>query len=273
VFSPYKGPPRSWIVVRLSLIALSILPLSGCGYVAAMTAADTTPRYDASTGADTAIIEQVRGQPFGPFCRISHDDDFHRGIVVDTGAVVMQVTCSRVTGVFGERTEQLGRANLAFEAEAGRRYEIAFSEDLGFPHVAVMAVDDGSLVIHRSLLDSRSTGAASSAHVTLVSRSGAGVIPCKFGRPWTDRKASSVRRPAGSFVQVPYSHQLVAECSTYAYVTGDVEARYEAPVNFVPVSGRLYTVHMDEKNPHFVFVTDVSSEVQTIANVRAIRTR
>ena len=273
MFSPCKGASRSWIVIYLSLIALSILPLSGCGYVAAMTAADATPRYDASTGPDPVLIKNAGGQPFGPSCRITHDDSLYDEVVVDAGTVVMQVKCSRITGVFGERTEQLGRANLTFHAETGRHYQVAVSEDFGFPHVAVTAVEDGSTVIHRSLLGSRSAHTARSAYVTLVSRSGAGVIPCKFGRPWTDRRASSVRRPAGSFVHVPYSHQLVAECSTYAYFTGDVEARYEAPVDFVPLSGRLYTVHMDENNPQFVFVTDVSSDVQTIAHVKAIRTQ
>ena len=39
----------------------------------------------------------------------------------------------------------------------------------------------------------------------------------------------------------------------------------------MPVPGRLYTVHMDEDDPNFVFVTDVSSEAQTIAYVRATR--
>jgi hypothetical protein len=273
VFSPSKVPSRSWAAIYRSLIALSVLPLGGCGYVAAFTAADTTPRYDASSGADTAIIENAGGQPFGPSCKISHDDRLYDEVVIDAGAVVMQVTCSQVTGVFGERTGQMERANLAFHAEAGQHYQIAVSEDFGFPHVAVTAAKDGSAVIHRSLLGSRSAHVAGAAHVTLVSRSGAGVIPCKFGRPWTDRRASSVRRPAGSFARVPYSHQLVAECSTYAYVTGEVEERYEAPVDFVPLSGRLYTVHMDENNPHFVFVTDVSSEVQTIAHVRAVRTQ
>jgi len=73
-------------------------------------------------------------------------------------------------------------------------------------------------------------------------------------------------------VHEPYSHQIVAECSTHAYVTGYVKERYEAPVDFSPVPGRLYTVHMDEDDPHFVFVTDVSSEARTIAYVRATRT-
>lgn len=273
MFAPDLVPSRSRIVIHLGLITLSILPLGGCGYVAAITAADRTPRYDASSGAETAIIENAGGQPFGPSCRISHNESLHDEVVVDAGAVVVQVKCSQITGVFGERTEQLGHAELAFRAEAGRHYQVAVSEDFGFPHVAVTASEDGSPVVHRSLLGSSSAHYAAATNVTLVSRSGAGIIPCKFGRPWTDRKASSVRRPAVSFAHVPYSHQLVAECSTYAYVTGDVEERYEAPVDFVPVSGRLYTVHMDEKNPHFVFVTDVSSEVETIAHVRAIRTQ
>ena len=81
-----------------------------------------------------------------------------------------------------------------------------------------------------------------------------------------------MRRPAGSFVNEPYSHQIVAQCSTYAYVTGDVKERYEAPIDFVPVSGRLYTVHMDEQNREFLFVTDVSSDVRTIAHLKATRT-
>ena len=272
--SPSNGPPRSRIATHLLLILLPILPLAGCGYVSTLTLTDSAPPYDASTGAaDTAIIEEAGGQPFGPSCKISQDDGLYREVVVDAGAVMLQVTCSRITGIFGERNEQMGHANLAFMAEAGRHYQVAFSEDLGFPHVVVTPAEDGSAVIHRGVLGSRSTYHGTAAHVTLVSRSGAGVIPCKFGRPWTDRRATSVRRPAGSFMHVPYSHQIVAECSTYAYVTGDVEERYEAPVDFVPVSGRLYTVHMDENNPHFVFVTDVSSEVQTIAHVRAVRTR
>lgn len=273
MYSLYKGPSRSWSVVYLSLITLSILPLTGCGYVAAITAAENTPSYDASSGGETAVIESASGQLFDPSCKISHDDSPYDEVVVDAGVVVLQVNCTRITGVFGERTEPLGRANLIFHAEAGRHYQVSVSEDFGFPHVAVTAVGDGSPVIHRSLLDSRSAHTMRSAHATLVSRSGAGVIPCKFGRPWTDRSASSVRRPAGSFVHVPYSHQLVAECSTYAYITGDVEERYEAPIDFVPLSGRLYTVHMDENNPHFVFVTDVSSDVETIAHVRATRTQ
>jgi hypothetical protein len=274
VYSPSKSPSRSRIAIYLRLILLSIVPLGGCGYVTTFTSTDSAPPYDASTvAADTAIVKEAGGQSFGPSCKISQDHDLYHEVVVDAGAVMLQVTCSRITGVFGERTEQIGHANLTFTAEAGRHYQIAFSEDLGFPHVVVTAAEDGSPVIHRGLLGSRSDYHGAAAHVTLVSRSGAGVIPCKFGRPWTDRRATSVRRPAGSFMHVPYSHQIVAECSTYAYITGDVEERYEAPVDFVPVSGRLYTVHMDENNPHFVFVTDVSSEVQTIAHVRAVRTR
>lgn len=273
MFSQDKAPSRSRSTVYRGLISLFIFPLGGCGYISAMTAPDTTPRYDASTGTDTAIIKYAGAQKFGPSCKISQDDGLYREVVVDAGAVVMQVKCSRITGVFGERTEQLGRAKLAFHAEAGRHYRLAVREDFGFAHVAVTAAADDSAVIHRSLLGSRSAHNATAEHVTLVSRSGAGVIPCKFGRTWTDRRASSVRRPAGSFAHVPHSHQLVAECSTYAYLTGDVEERYEAPVDFEPVSGRLYTVHMDENNPHFVFVTDVSSEVQTITHVRAIRTQ
>jgi hypothetical protein len=73
-------------------------------------------------------------------------------------------------------------------------------------------------------------------------------------------------------VSQPYSHQITAECSTYAYLTGDVKERYEAPVNFVPVAGRLYTVHMDERDPEFLFVTDVSSDIQTIDYVRTVKT-
>ena len=257
---------------RIVLIALSTLLLCGCGYVTAISGNELTVRYDSSTGADTATIADAGGQPFDPACRIVQDNSLYREVVVDAGAIVLQVECNRFSGVFGEQGEHLGSANVAFHAEAGRHYRIEFREDFGFPHVAVTAAEDDSPVIQRSLLGSRFAAHAGAAHVTLVSRSGAGVIPCKFGRPWADRTVSSVRRPAGSFVHVPYSHLIVAECATYAYVTGYVKERYEALVDFRPVSGRLYTVHMDEKNPNFVFVTDVSSEVRTIAHVKAIRT-
>jgi hypothetical protein len=236
-----------------------------------MTAGDAAPRYDASTGTEAAVVAEVAREPFEPTCAIVRDADLYRGIIIDAGAVELQVECSRVTGVFGERKENLGRANLAFQAESGERYRIEFSDEFGFPHVAVSVADEASPVVHRSLLDSRFSGTAG-AHVTLVSRAGPGIIPCKFGRPWADRSASSVRRPSGSFAQEPYSHQIVAECSTYAYVTGDVKERYEAPIDFVPESGRLYTVHMDEENPNYVFVTDVSGDVRTVAHVRAVKT-
>ena len=245
--------------------------LSACGYVTAMTAADVTPAYDASNGVEQAIVSNVGG-PFDPACSVAHDGERYRDVIVDAGAVVLSVECSRISGIFGERVERLGSANLAFEAEAGRRYQIEFSEDFGFPHVAVTAAGEASPVIHRSLVDSRLPARPGAPHVTLVSRSGPGLIPCRFGRPWSRDTASSLRRTAASFEDEPYSHQIVAECSTYAYVTGDVKARYEAPIEFVPESGRLYTVHMDEENPDFVFVTDVSSDVRTVAYVRATRT-
>jgi len=264
---------RPWMKAmrHFALIALSIMPLGGCGYVTATAGGDVTLRYDASTGADKAIIAGPGRQPFDPACRIVRDNGLYREVVVDAGEVVLQVECSRFTGVFGEQTEHLGSANLAFHAEAGRHYRIEFSDDFGFAHVAVSVNEEDSPVIQRSLLGSRFDAHAGAAHVTLVSRSGSGVIPCKFGRPWTDGAADSVRRPAGSFVHVPYSHQIVAECATYAYFTGYVKERYEALVDFKPVSGRLYTVHMDEKNPDFVFVTDVSSEVRTITHVKAVK--
>ena len=271
MFSPSKSQRRSWVDIYVGLIAFSILPLSGCGYTKVMMTDDKMPRYDASTGTDTAIVADAGTRPFDPACRIVQNKALYREILVDAGTVLLQVECSRVAGIFGERTEQLGRANLAFHAEAGRHYRLEVSEDFGFSHVAVVAAEDASTVIHRSLLSSRFTANAGTAHVTLVSRSGDGVIPCKFGLRWADRSASSVRRPAGSFVQVPYSHQLIAECATHAYVTGFVKERYEALVDFVPESGRLYTVHMDKKHPDFVFVTDVSSDVRTIAHVKAIR--
>lgn len=255
----------------LGIIALAILPLGGCGYVTALTADDTMTRHDASVSSSTATISDA-GPPFGPSCRVVQDSGHYREVVIDAGAVNLQISCSRITGILGDQIEQLGRAELSFHAELGRHYQIEVREDFGFPHVAVIAAQDDSQVIYRSLLDSRVASTPSTEQVTLVSRSGADVIPCKFGRPWADRRASSVRRPAGSFVQVPYSHQIIAECSTYAYASGDVKERYEAPVDFVPVSGRLYTVHMDKENRNFVFVTDVSSDVQTIAHVKATRT-
>ena len=256
---------------RIAIIALSFLPLGGCGYVTAMKAGDMKPRYDASESANTAVIVATGRQPFDPACRIVKESGVYREVVVDAGAVALRVECTRVAGVFGEQKEHLGRANLAFDAEAGRHYRIELSDDFGFTHIAVVVAEDDSRVVHRSLLGSRFAADAGAAHVTLVSRSGAGVIPCKFGRPWATRRVSAVRRPARAFVHEPYSHQIVAECSTYAYVTGYVKERYAAPVDFMPVAGRLYTVHMDEDDPHFVFVTDVSSEARTIAYVRATR--
>jgi hypothetical protein len=225
----------------LGITALAILPLGGCGYVTALTADDTMTRYDASVSSSTATISDA-GPPFGPSCRVVQDSGHYREVVIDAGAVNLQISCSRITGILGDQIEQLGRAELSFHAELGRHYQIEVREDFGFPHVAVIAAQDDSQVIYRSLLDSRVASTPSTEQVTLVSRSGADVIP------------------------------IIAECSTYAYASGDVKERYEAPVDFVPVSGRLYTVHMDKENRNFVFVTDVSSDVQTIAHVKATRT-
>ena len=263
---------RSWTAAYRGVLALITLPLGGCGYVTAMTVDDASLRYDQSKGAITAVIADAGRQPFDPACTVVQDRGLYREVVVDAGAIELQVECSRVTGIFGEQIEHLGRANLAFHVEAGRRYRIEFSEDFGFSHVVVTEAEKGSPVIQRSLLEAQFTASAEAAHVTLVSRSGPGVIPCKFGRPWADRRVTSVRRLVESFMDEPYSHQIVAECSTYAYVTGGVKERYEAPIDFVPESGRLYTVHMDEANPDFVFVTDVSADVRTVAHVRAART-
>lgn len=257
---------------RIAVLVLSILPLGGCGYATAMKGDDVLSMHDVSTSASTAVIESARKHSFGPACSIVQDGGHYRDVIVDAGPVELQVDCSRVTGIFGEQTEQLGRANLAFLADGGHRYRVEVSEDFGFAHVAVTQDGPEGAVIHRSLLGSRASANAAAAHATLVARTGSGVISCRFGRPWSDRKQNSVRRPAGSFVNEPYSHQIMAECSTYAYVTGDVKERYEAPIDFVPVSGRLYTVHMDELNRDFLFVTDVSSDARTVAHVRAIKT-
>lgn len=257
---------------RIALIALSIMSLGGCGHIAATAVGEVESRYDASSSPRTAIISTAGRRAFGPMCVLVQDLNLYREVVVDAGAVMLQVECRRVAGVFGERSEPYGRAALALDVEAGQHYRIRFSEEFGFPHVAVTTAEDDSPVIQRSLLKPRVATRAQARNVTLVSRSGAGIIPCRFGRPWTDRKTSSVSQPAVSFVRVPYSHQIVAECSTFAYITGYVKERYEALVDFEPESGRLYTVHMDEKDPDFVFVTDVSSDVQTIAHVRAVRT-
>lgn len=256
---------------RIALATLSMLPLTGCGYVMSMTAGHMAPRDDAPIGADKVIISSGGAHLFDPACSIVQDKKRYREIVVDAGPTLLQVECSRVTGLFGEKTEQMGRANVSFSAEAGHQYQIEFSEEFGFAHVAVTTADEGSAVIQRSLLSSRPGAHARMTHVTLVSRSGDGVIPCRFGRPWAERRVSAVRQPADAFVHIPYSHQIVAECSTYAYLTGYVQQRYEAYVDFVPVSGRLYTVHMDRNDPTFVFVTDVSSEVRTIAHMKATR--
>jgi hypothetical protein len=268
----YPGLLRAQKAVYLGLIALFVAPLGGCGYVTAMTSTDAVTPYDTSTSADFAIIADAGRHTFGPACRIVQNNSLYREVIVDAGALLLQAKCSRVSGIFGELTEQLGRANLAFDAEAGRRYHIEYREDFGFPHVAVTVAGESSPVVHRSLIDTRLPAGVGAAQVTLVSRTGPGVIPCKFGRPWADSRASSVRRSAGSFEAEPYSHQIVAECSTYAYVSGDVKERYEAPIDFVPESGRLYTVHMDEEDPSFVFVTDVSADVRTVAYVRATKT-
>ena len=237
-----------------------------------MTSDDVHQSYNASTGTNTAVVASVRSHTLDPECVIEHGEFVHREVVVDAGSVVLHVDCSQVAGIFDSGIEQLGRAAIAFNAEAGERYHIKVSKDFGFPHVAVTSAQDESIVIHRSLLGSQFAATAGPANVTLVARSGTGIIPCRFGRPWADRKVMAVRRPAESFVQEPYSHQIVAECATYAYVTGYVKERYEAPVDFVPETGRLYTVHMDEAIPDVVFVTDVSSEVRTVAHVKATRT-
>lgn len=246
--------------------------LSGCGYLPATPASDDSYRYDASTGADTAIISNARRYSLDPECRIALDESLHREVVIDAGAVLLQVECSQTSGVFGDDVAELGSASIAFEAEAGEQYHIKVREDFGFPHVAVTDARDESLVIHRSLLGSPLAASAGPTQVTLVARSGTDTIPCRFGRPWADRTVSSIRRPAGSFVQEPYSHQVIAECATYAYITGYVKERYEAPVDFEPEPGRLYTVHMDKNEPGLVFVTDVSSDARTIAYMRATRT-
>ena len=257
---------------RIAVVVLSILPLGGCGYATAIKGDNVLSRHDLSTGASTAVIDSAGKHSFGSACSIVQNEDHYREVVIDAGPVALQVDCSRVTGVFGEQTEQLGRANIAFRADAGHRYRIEVSKDFGFAHVAVKQAQPDGQVIHRSLLGSSASANAAAAHATLIARSGSGVISCRFGRPWTDSTVSAVRRPAGSFVNEPYSHQIVAQCSTYAYVTGDVKERYEAPIDFVPVSGRLYTVHMDEQNREFLFVTDVSSDVRTIAHLKATRT-
>lgn len=256
----------------LGLTALFSLPLGGCGYVTAVTSDDVGHRYSASAATDVAVVANVRSHTLDPECFIKDGEAVYREAVVDAGPVMLHVECSQIAGVFDSNTELLGRTTIAFLAEAGQRYHIRLSEEFGFPHVAVTVAQNESIVIHRSLLGSRFVANAGPANVTLVARSGTGIIPCKFGRPWADRKVNSVRRPAESFVHEPYSHQIVAECATYAYVTGYVKERYEAPVDFVPESGRLYTVHMDEEIPDVVFVTDVSSEVRTVALVRATRT-
>jgi hypothetical protein len=87
---------------RIALIALSFMPLGGCGYVTAMKAGDTKPRYDASRGANTAVIIATGRQPFDPACRIVKESGVYREVVVDAGAVALRVECARVTGVFGD---------------------------------------------------------------------------------------------------------------------------------------------------------------------------
>lgn len=259
------------MIKRLGLIALFILPLGGCGYTTGWITDDVISQYDASSGENKALISGVARRPFGASCRIVRDSARYHEIVVDEGLVIIQAECSRFTGAFGERTEQLGHADLAFSAEGGRNYRIEFSDDFGFPHVAVRVAERGSPVIHRGLLSPRSAANVAAESVTLVARSGKGIIPCTFGRHWDDDRIISVRRPAVSFVNEPYGQQITAECWTHSFVTGSVKEHYHAPVDFVPKSGRLYTVHMDEEDPSFVFVTDVSSEARTIAHFRAVR--
>ena len=256
---------------RIALATLSMLPLTGCGYVTSLSTGHIALRDDGPIGPDKALISSENTHVFDPTCRVVQNKRQYREIVVDAGPAVLQVECSRVTGFFGEKTEHLGRANIAFNAKAAHQYQVEFSEEFGFAHVTVTAANDGSAVIQRSLLSLRLGAQARVTHVTLVSRSGDGIIPCRFGRPWAERRASAVRQPADAFVHIPFSHQIVAECSTYAYLTGYVQQRYEVYVDFVPVSGRLYTVHMDRNDPTFVFVTDVSSEVRTIAHMKATR--
>ena len=272
MFSPGRFSIRFRKRTFFVLTALFSLSLGGCGYLPATASDDASQSYDTSTGTNTAVVANLRRYTLDSECLIAQGGDIFSEVVVDAGPVMLQVECSRGAGVFGDDDEQLGRATVAFHAEAGERYHIKVSEDFGFPHVAVTRAEDESIVIHRSLLGSQLAASAGPANVTLVARSGSGIIPCKFGQPWADRKVSSVRRPAESFVNEPYSHQIVAECATYAYITGYVKERYEAHVDFVPESGRLYTVHMDEEIPDVVFVTDVSSEVRTVAFVRATRT-
>ena len=259
-------------MIRNTFLLLSCSMLAGCGFATMMKAHDVAPRYDASTGSSTALIAGTKSRPFQPTCIIVQGNGSYRELVVDAGSVSLQVNCHRIAGVFGEQTESLGRANIVFEAGEGRTYHIVARDDLGFPHVDVIDVQESDEVVQRSLLDSRSPAVGSRAIATLVSRTGSGVISCEFTKPWDERRVTSIVRRPESFVSQPYSHQIMAECSTYAYVTGDIKERYVAPVDFVPVAGRLYTIHMDERDREFLFVTDVSSDLKTIAHVRTVKT-
>jgi len=259
-------------MIRATFLTVPLLLLGGCGSASMMKAQDVASRYDASTGDSTALIGGGEGRPFHPTCSILRDAGSYRELVIDAGSAFLQVDCHRSSGVFGNEKELLGRANITFEADAGHTYRIVAREDFGFPHVDVVDVQNNEQVIQRGLLHSRHQAVPSTAIVTLVSRSGSGVISCKFTKPWDDRRVNSIVRRPESFVSQPYSHQITAECSTYAYLTGDVKDRYEAPVDFVPVPGRLYTVHMDERDREFLFVTDVSSDIQTIDYVRTVKT-
>ena len=259
-------------MIRITVLLLSCATLAGCGFATIMKAHDVAPRYDASTGTSTARFAGAKSRPLQPTCVILQDNGSYRELVVDAGSVSLQVNCHRITGIFGEQTELLGRANIVFDADEDHTYRIVARDDLGFPHVDVIDVQEGDEVVQRSLLDPRNSTVRSTAIATLVSRSGSGVITCKFTKPWDDRRVTSIVRRPESFVSQPYSHQITAECSTYAYLTGDVKERYEAPVDFVPVAGRLYTVHMDESDREFLYVTDVSSDAQTIAYVRTVKT-
>ena len=49
----------SWKAARAGLFAMFVMPLSGCGYVTAMTAGDEGRGYDASTGVDRAVVSSV----------------------------------------------------------------------------------------------------------------------------------------------------------------------------------------------------------------------
>ena len=78
MFSPSKSQRRSWVDISVGLSAFSILPLSGCGYTKVMMTDDKMPRYDASTGTDTAIVADAGTRPFDPACRIVQNNALYR---------------------------------------------------------------------------------------------------------------------------------------------------------------------------------------------------